>query len=228
MRFSAIFPFLCASAALVLSMLCLFAGTKPNFLPHGDLLTLNISRLGHTPLFNTTDDGNFFTDILNQIEKELNKLLDDAESDIASYFELKDFYSAHIMNYCEGYYKPNATVSHPSENITHCSNETAFFHFDPTAIVQSQLKPGLNLTSIHWPKAIENAARDIEVSVKVMFIFYVIGIIFAGLAVLGAIVGVLAGGRLSAFANFALDLVRVSYHFLMYTNKVRWLSSPCV
>jgi hypothetical protein len=114
------------------------------------------------------------------------------------------------MNYCEGYYEPNTTVTreeHPSENITHCSNRTGLFHFDPTAIIQSELGPDVNLTTIHWPSQIEDGIRAVEVASKVMFIFYCIGIGFAGLAVIGAAWGVLANGRISASANFMLDFV---------------------
>jgi len=110
------------------------------------------------------------------------------------------------MNYCEGYYEPNATIHGTSENVTHCSPLTAFFHFDLTAVVEQELRPGVNLSDIHWPQEIEDTARDIEVAAKVTFVVYVIGIAFAGLAVLGAIFGVF--GRISAFLNFGLDLVR--------------------
>jgi len=41
MRLSAIFSLLCAIAALVLSVLLLFAGSTKSFLQHGDLLTVN-------------------------------------------------------------------------------------------------------------------------------------------------------------------------------------------
>ena len=114
------------------------------------------------------------------------------------------------MNFCEGYYEPNTTVTreqHPSENVTFCSNRTAFFHFDPTAIIQSELAPGVNLTDIHWPSEIEDAIRAIEITSKVMFIFYCIGIGLVGLALIGAAWGVLANGRISAFVNFTLDIV---------------------
>jgi SUR7/PalI family len=114
------------------------------------------------------------------------------------------------MNYCEGYYEPNTTVTreqHPSENVTHCSNRTALFHFDPTAIIQSELAPGVNLTDLHWPSAIEDGIRAVETASKVMFIFYCIGIAFAGLALIGAAWGFLANGRISASVNFMLDLV---------------------
>jgi hypothetical protein len=139
--------------------------------------------------------------------------LDDAASDIARAFDIHDFYTAHIMNYCEGYYEPNATVTreqHPSENVTHCSNRTAFFHFDPTAIIRSELASGVNLTDLHWPSEIEDAAKAVEVASKVMFIFYCIGVGFAGLALIGAAWGALANGRISPFVNFTLDIVSPS------------------
>jgi hypothetical protein len=139
--------------------------------------------------------------------------LDDAASDIARAFDIHDFYTAHIMNYCEGYYEPNTTVTreqHPSENVTYCSNRTTFFHFDPTAIIQSELASGVNLTDLHWPSQIEDATKAVEVASKIMFIFYCIGIGFAGLALIGAAWGVLANGRISAFVNFTLDIVSPS------------------
>ena len=116
------------------------------------------------------------------------------------------------MDFCEGYYEPNTTVSreeHPKENVTRCSNRTALFHFDPTAIIKSELAPGINLTDLHWPNKIEDAVRSVELASKVMFIFYCIGIGFAGLAVIGAAFGVLAEGRISALLNFILDVVCV-------------------
>ena len=114
------------------------------------------------------------------------------------------------MNYCEGFYEPNTTVTreeHPSENVTRCSNRTGLFHFDPTAIIQSELAPGVNLTDLHWPNEIEDGVRAIEVASKVMFIFYCIGIGFTGLALIGAAGGVAANGRISALVNFLLDIV---------------------
>ena len=40
MRFTAIFPLLCAIAALVLSLLCMFAGSKPGFMEDAAIVTV--------------------------------------------------------------------------------------------------------------------------------------------------------------------------------------------
>ena len=45
MRCLAILPFLCLLVAFVLSMLMLFAGSKPGFLENYDLLTVSCSAL---------------------------------------------------------------------------------------------------------------------------------------------------------------------------------------
>jgi hypothetical protein len=207
MRFSAIFPLLCSLVALILTLLCLFAGSSKSFLPNAELLTLNTSRLGHTSLFNTSDgNGGFISNLINGIEGDINDLINNATSDIAAAFDLHDFYAAHIMNYCEGYFMGNDTPG-AKENITHCSNRTAFFHFDPTKIIQSELAPGLNLSDLHWPSEIEDAVKTIEVASKVMFVFYILAIIFSGFSLLGAIWGFLSSGRLSAFVNFLLDIL---------------------
>ena len=140
------------------------------------------------------------------MDGDINNLINNATSDIAAAFNLHDFYAAHVMNYCEGYYEGNDTAG-ATENITHCSNRTAFFHFDPTRIIQDELAPGLNLSDLHWPSEIEDAVSTIEAASKAMFVFYVISIVFAGFAVLGAIWGVFANGRLSALVNFLLDIL---------------------
>ena len=210
MRISALLPLLCSLTALILSLLCLFAGTSRTFLPQASLLTLNASRLGHTSLFNTTSGNNgFFSNLVNSVEGDINNLLNNVTSDVAKDLNLHDFYSAHIMTYCEGYYEDNGNTmaQHAAENTTHCSNRTAFFHFDPTVIIQNELAPGITLADLHFPSEISDGIRAIEVASKVIFVFYVIGVIFAGIALIAAVGGVFASGRLSALLNSGVDVL---------------------
>ena len=44
MRLIALFPLLCVIVAFVLSMLCIFAGSKPGFMENFDLLTVSPSN----------------------------------------------------------------------------------------------------------------------------------------------------------------------------------------
>lgn len=237
MRFLAIFPFLCAVVAFVLSMLALFAGSKAGFLENVDLLTvslppllqpdlsltahqLNTSMLGEFS-FNDTSSNSSSDGIIGSLKNDINGLKSDIESDIenkinsaiddvAQAIGIHDFYSAHLMNYCEGYYEPdplrNAT-NHPSKNITKCSNRTGMYTFDPTKILQSELTTGINLTDLNWPDTIQDVIHTIEIATRAMFVLYCIGAGFAGLAVLTAIVHLFGGGRLGAACNFLIDFM---------------------
>ena len=110
----------------------------------------------------------------------------------------------------KGYYTPgpvaNLTV-HPSKNVTKCSNQTATFHFDPAKAIQNELKPGINLTDLKWPSAVEDGIQAAKLASNVMFVLYCIGIGAVGLALIGAIIGVFASGRFAAMVNSMLSFV---------------------
>ncbi|MCJ1485510.1 hypothetical protein MMC06_005684 [Schaereria dolodes] len=205
-RVTAVFPLLCAIVALILSLLCIFAGSKTGYIENGDILTLNTSMLGRT-ILNTSKSA---SPLLSTIEGHIEGDINGAIADFAKELNIHDFYSAHILDYCEGYYTPSAVsnaTAHPTKNVTRCSNHTGLFHFDPTAILQSELKTGVNLSDLHWPSAIEDTIRTVETASKAMFVLYCIGVAFTGLAVLGAFIAVAGGGRLSAFVNVMLDFL---------------------
>jgi SUR7/PalI family len=176
-----------------------------------DLSQLNVSRIGQGDVFNTTDgDGGFFDNIINDAQDEANDLIDNAADRAAEALNLTDFYSVHIMDYCQGYYKPNATVHNAKKNITHCSSRKALFHFNPTKIVEDSLPDNVGLSDIQWPDQIQNASDAVRVASIAMFVLYAIGIAFAALGVVTALLATFTQGRLSAFANFLVDIVSSS------------------
>ncbi len=172
---------------------------------------LNISRIGHGSLFNTTDgDGGALDNLLNTLEGDLNDLLNDFSSDVATALDLPDFFNVHVMDFCEGVYKPNATLKNAQENITGCSNRTVGFHFQPTKIIQEHLPDGVTLDDLHWPDEIRDAERAIRVASTAMTVLYILGVAFAGTAVLAALWSIFTNGRLSAMINFLMDAVRMT------------------
>ena len=214
MRLSSVLTLVCSAAALVLSLLCLFAGNTKTFLQNGDLLTLNMSRLGYVgDVFNTTDgDGGFLDNLINDAQDDLNDLINDATTDIASALNISDFYSVHVMDYCEGMFEPNSTLAAENgtkirKNTTYCSRRNAFFHFNVTQIVEAALPDQINLTDINWPDAITDAQNTIRTASIATVILFVLGIIFTGLALFGAIIGIFTTGRVSACFNVVLDFL---------------------
>ena len=112
----------------------------------------------------------------------------------------------------QGYYTPTAvsnSTSHPTKNVTSCSNHTAFFHFDPTSIIQKELKPGVNISDLQWPSAIQETIRVVELSSKAMFLFYCMGTVTAGFTLIGALIGLKASGRVYAVANVMVSSVGI-------------------
>ncbi|KAH9828848.1 integral membrane protein-like protein [Teratosphaeria destructans] len=221
MRVLAIIPVVCSVAALVLSFLCLFAGSKKGFLEDYALVTLNTSRIG-VDVFNTTDTSsssnlvinwldNLTSSIENEIEGDINSLVRSIAKDLG----LHDFYSAYILNYCEGYYTPaavpNATLRRSSidKNVTHCSNPKDGYIFDPRVLLQADLNrtgnSNVNLSTLQWPDAIDKGLKDLHIVSKAMFVLYCIATAFIGVGVVLAMVGLLLDGRLSAFVNIVVD-----------------------
>ena len=89
--------------------------------------------------------------------------------------------------------------------MTHCSNRTSLFVFDPTEILGNELNKTISLSDLKWPSAIQDAVKAVQIASRVMFICYSIGAACAGVAVLGAIAGILFWSRLTAFVNSLLD-----------------------
>ena len=172
-----------------------------------------MSRLGYVgEVFNTTDgDGGFFDDLINDAQGKVNNLINGATTDIANKLNISDFYSVHIMNFCEGEFTPNGTAAvngtKVGKNITECSSTTAAFHFNITEIIQDALPDKINLTDIDWPQEITDAQNAIRAASIAAVALYAIAIGFAGLAVIGAVMVFLTNGRISACCNLLVDII---------------------
>ena len=108
---------------------------------------------------------------------------------------------------------PNATLkkSAISKNVTACSNRTAMYNFDPGQMLQRELNTSghgnINLTDLGWPSEVDSAIHALEIASNAMFVLYCIGIAFAFLALLSALISIFFAGRLSAFVNIGIDLI---------------------
>lgn len=166
--------------------------------------------IGQTPLFNTSDGkGGLFDDIQNEIQSTVNDKVGEVAEFITKEAGIHDFYSVHLMTYCEGFYEPNGTVqpdgSSPSENVTGCSNQTTMFHFDPKEALQSELKDGWTLGDLKWPDDINDGILVLKAASKAMFVFYIAGIAVTGLALIITFFTIFANGRIALILGFALS-----------------------
>lgn len=112
-----------------------------NFEPYLTVFQLNTSTLGHnlvgssatttssTAQPTATSIGSFLSgikhNITDTIEGDFNGVIGDVADKLAKELGIKQWYSLHLMDTCEGTYLPNATEKGANLNISTCSNQTA-------------------------------------------------------------------------------------------------------
>jgi SUR7/PalI family len=126
---------------------------------------------------------------------------------VADTLKIKDFYSAHLMTYCEGDFKPDAKDENAKEDVTFCSARKAFFAFDPTAIIEDQLPDGFGLSDLKWPQQVTDGLKVVKVASRAMYFFYLVGIALAALGMIGSCFGLVAYEHKVALANLAVNSV---------------------
>ncbi|KAL2061609.1 hypothetical protein VTL71DRAFT_6986 [Oculimacula yallundae] len=252
MRISILFPLACAIVGFVLSMLSLFAGSKKAFMEDYHIITLNTSTLGHNILGSDDPSptrtssastatatstagkigdkiGGFFSDlddikdnVTDKVKDEFEELVADIADKLAKELGIQQWYSLHLMDMCEGEYKPNATAKGASKNVTSCSNRTAMYNFNLDAVLNQQLSVGplkINLSDINWPDDIQKGLNPLNVAFNAVFILYAIGIAAAGLAILTSLVALfMHGSRLISFGNWGL--ATLSFVSLMISSAL--------
>jgi hypothetical protein len=63
--------------------------------------------------------------IRGEISGDLGDIIGDVADTLAAELGIKQWYSMHLMNMCEGTYTPNATASGTQLNVSACTSPTA-------------------------------------------------------------------------------------------------------
>ncbi|CAI6331542.1 unnamed protein product [Periconia digitata] len=221
MRFLAIVPILCCTAALILSFLCLFAGHKPSFMTDYPIMTLNVSRLPEGLVNSTLEsDSSPLSSLWDKVPSGIKDPIEGAANSVASSIGeelgIEDWYSAHLLDFCYGQYtpteSPNATISAGDidKNVTGCSNQTAMFHFDPQQIIEDALNKsgtGITLDDLKWPEDIQTGLDTLRVVSVTAFVLYCIAIALIFIALVAALPALFAQGRLAACLNWMVGIL---------------------
>lgn len=166
---------------------------------------MNVSRIGQTSLFNTTDGSDGLLDgLTNDIQGGINDLFNGVTSDVANALGLPDFFTVYLRGHCTGTYQHNASKT---LLLTDCSNHTALFHFNPTEIMQQYLPKGVTLEDLHWPSAIDLAEGALNATGMALSILHILSIICIGTGVLSAVWKLYFDRRVVAMFNLAVDTV---------------------
>ncbi|KAK0848888.1 hypothetical protein LTR03_005453 [Friedmanniomyces endolithicus] len=215
MRLPALIPVLLCAAALVLSFLCLFAGSKRGFMDDYSILTLNTSRIGASFLNASHSSSNPLISFVDNATNSVENTIKQDISSVARTLGIHDFYNVHILDFCEGYYTPgpvpNTTLprSQIHRNVTSCSNRTAMYSFDPRTTLQQELNASGHgndaLSDLNWPSDVDRGLHALVIAQKATFVLYCVAIALIGVATLLALASLFAEGRLSAFVNVLVD-----------------------
>jgi hypothetical protein len=215
MRLTALLPVLCCTAALILSFLCLFAGSKRDFMEDYDILTLNASRIGEG-VVDTIGNNSPLSSVWNLIPDSIQDDVSEVAGAVTEKLGIDDFYSVHLLDYCYGQYSPtetaNATVSLKDidKNVTGCSNRTAMFYFKPEEILQEALNKtgtGITLQDLKWPDGIQKGLDALRVVGIASFVLYCIAIALIFVALVAAVPALFANGRLAACLNLMVAIL---------------------
>lgn len=215
MRLTALLPVLCCTAALILSFLCLFAGSKKDFMEDYHVLTLNTSRIGESVVDTIGSDTPLST-VWNLIPDSIQDDVAEVAGTVTEELGIEDFYSAHLLDYCFGQFTPaeapNATLgmSDIDKNVTGCSNRTAMFWFNPEEILEQALNRsglGVTLDDLEWPQDIQRGLDALRIVGITSFVLYCISIALIFFALVAAIPAVFSSGRLAACLNLMVTIL---------------------
>ncbi|KAL7950055.1 actin cortical patch SUR7/pH-response regulator pali [Trichoderma barbatum] len=224
LRFAVLIPLIFSFVAFVLTNLTLFAGNQKGFMEEYAVLRINTTMLGQNvlqtddkPDSSNEDDGDESLwdkitdkadDLGDDAKDKINEIAGDIIDDVAERLGVSDWYSIHIMNACWGGFGSNATASHFQLNVTNCTQSSPANRFNLTDIMDRQLSLGpfhISLEKIHWPGSIQLKISALNSALMALFVFYVLGVGFSGLAMLACIpTFVLGEKKILLMANTAL------------------------
>ena len=132
-------------------------------------------------------------------------------SSSATNLGIHQWYSMHVLNYCEGYWAPSAASPNSYKNITYCAARTSMYDFNLTQILARELAKGgsgVTLSELNWPTSIQSGIDGLRSEMDVAFVLYCISIGLSILVMFGGVVGLMTWGDLHVVrTNFCLSFV---------------------
>ncbi|KAF3029500.1 hypothetical protein E8E15_010829 [Penicillium rubens] len=128
-----------------------------------------------------------------------------------------DFYSIHVMSYCQGTLVTLDPGTEVTRNVTECSNRTILSSFDPT---QAWPKEITSSQDLGWARVISDDFHAFRMTSQVMAVMYCIGVGAMGAAILVRVWTTLsprAGQGLFEFSFFMLGSFSISIASIIAT-----------
>ncbi|EFY87545.1 hypothetical protein J3458_002154 [Metarhizium acridum] len=136
------------------------------------------------------DAKDWVDDKTGDVKGKLNDITGAIADQIAKKIGIKQWYSLHIMDSCEGYFQPNATAPDAALNVTNCTSSSPSHRLNLTELLDKELRIGpakLNLADIKWPQGIQDTLDVLNNALLGLLIMYSLGIGFCAVSALGGV-----------------------------------------
>ncbi|KAK6224642.1 SUR7 protein [Colletotrichum tabaci] len=222
MHFTVIVPLVLSIVAFVLSFLALFAGHKEGFMEDYDVVRLNMSTLGYNLVPTATEEADpasttdgfldrFVDGVSDRVSDIINDIGNDVADRLADELGVSEWYSLHLMDVCQGDFAPNVTAPNAWLNVTNCTQPSPGPNVNLTRMLDQELSIGplrLSLADLNWPDTIEDTLDKVNKFLLAIWVLYVLGIAFSGLAVLGSLAAFFLGfKKRTTVTNFVFAIL---------------------
>ncbi|KAH8884739.1 hypothetical protein GQ53DRAFT_376505 [Thozetella sp. PMI_491] len=205
-------PLVGSLVAFILVTLALFSGKQPGFMEDYNIISFNTSELGKNlvPTAASSDQPSTATGCISGInlgpldkgcsavasaagslETAALDKLHDIENDIADKLAdslgIREFYSLHVLDICEGTFSPNVTAVGATANVTSCTTPFKTAEYNVTALFDHELQVGplhINLEDIGFTQDLQHAFDALPDLLKALGVIFILAMGFTGLSLL--------------------------------------------
>ncbi|KAJ9129839.1 hypothetical protein NKR23_g12442 [Pleurostoma richardsiae] len=228
MHLPAGFPIVLSLISFILAILAVVAGRQPGFMEEYYVIMFNTSALGRnlvpTPTAGVSASqtsgsglGGFFGSLVSSataavgaLESGLADIEASAADQLARKLGIKEFYTLHITDLCEGDFSPNATAPNAGYNVTNCTRPLQTTYTNVSALLDHELKVGpldLNLADIGVVQDLQDELDKVPSLFKSLAGLYIVNIACTAMALLGSVTGFFFHTMLSVTVNLAMAVL---------------------
>lgn len=188
---------------------------------------INSAKNGLSTL--TSEAGSVASSAAGDVSGALSDIENDLADELAKKLGIKEFYSIHLVDLCDGDFEPNATNPDATFNVTNCTTAFDYNMLNISAMLDHELNVGplsLNLADLGFTKGIQEKLDDIPKVIKAIVSMYIIAALFIGLtffASIGAVLLIPKSGKIIVLAN--LGLAGLAVLFLLIGNLITTVGS---
>ncbi|KAG5928301.1 hypothetical protein E4U53_002709 [Claviceps sorghi] len=201
-RLVILLPMVLTLVTFILSMLALYAGHEKSFMEDYAIIRIDTSRIGHDILGASSDKNtkggqkknargllgdfkNWVSEKTDDAKGKINETTGKIADKVVKGLGIKEWYSLHVMNSCEGYWSPNSTVPDAGLNITNCSSFNPDDRFNLSKILDKEIDVGpidFNLAEMRLDRGVRTVQEKLDKLSRAILSLFVIYTIGAGLS----------------------------------------------